>query len=99
MTFKTVCKLSRDGPCKEPSSSSPRKERQTVAVRGMWKRLQGETDEATEESMMRMMKVMIKVKRWRESDDVSDEVTAGGSRPSAEVELTCEEMGLVLLLF
>lgn len=40
MTVKTVCKLSHDG--REPSSS-PWKNGPTLAVRGMWKKLQFET--------------------------------------------------------
>lgn len=40
--------------------------------------------------MIKTVKMMIKVKRWRGSDKVNDEVTAGWSHPSMEVELTCE---------
>lgn len=68
----------------------PRKEGPTPAVRGTW----GEAPQRRQ-------------RRPRGGgagdgggDDVkSNEVTAGGSRPSVEVELTCEKMGLVLFFF
>lgn len=62
-------------------------------MRGLWERLQAETEEATEEVDDEDSED--DGDGGKGSDDVSNEVTAGESRPSVEVEFTCEKTGLV----
>lgn len=91
MTVKTVCKLSHDGREQRAKFFFTAEGRSDAGCERVVGKAPGrDRMRPRGESVMKMM-------MKAGSDDESNEVTDGGSRPSVEVELTCENMGLVLL--